>query len=157
MPPKRRLKAAGGTFNYAEGGYIPKEQDSVVKKLLDEGPSIYGSQEHNLIKRPLNTQNLIDAGAMRVTYPGDGTGSYDPNLEGYSIVSRVNDVGDPMTRDWPNRPETYSDAAADLANPDMLKQLSDAKYKQLIDSAAALGLSDKEIYLDPTTTEEYPE
>ena len=84
---------------------------------------------------------------MRITYPGDGTGSYDPNLEGYSIVSRINDVGDPMTRGWPDKPDDYGKAAEGLSNPDMVKQLSDAKYKQLIDSAAAMGLSEKDIYM----------
>ena len=146
MDAQNARRFSHSAWGYADGGNVERPYDAAIKRLLETGPSIYGSQEHNIEKRPLNVQNLIDAGAMRITYPGDGRGSYDPNLEGYSIVSRINDVGDPMTRGWPDKPDAYGDAAKSLANPDMLKQLSDAKYKQLIDSAAAAGLAPKDIY-----------
>ena len=112
-------------------------------------PTPYGDIGHDMPKKPLNVPKLISAGALRITYPGDGKGGYDPTdaVHDYSIVSKINDESDGMTRQWPNKPMSY-DYAAQSINKN-LSQLPNGKYQQIIDSARQLKLSDEDIYQQP--------
>jgi hypothetical protein len=82
--------------------------------------------------QPLNGRQLIESGAVRVVrHPDDK--SNDPNL--YSLVTHWNDSHpDSVTREWPNKPESYAAAERDLANPDS-GLLYDGKYRQILWSA----------------------
>ena len=94
--------------------------------------------------RPLNFDELMRAGAFRVTHKGmDDT--YDPDPKaGFSLVSAYNDAVGPQTRNWKNNPLAYG----------VVKELftvrpSDIgahKYMQIIQSARDLGLTDKQIF-----------
>lgn len=96
---------------------------------------------------PLNAENLIKAGAMRVTQPGNGRDggfdeSDDPEL--YSLVSHANDTHpDSYTRAWPDKPSSYESASRSLNEPGM----SAGKYRQLVWSAQQRGMPARDIYL----------
>jgi hypothetical protein len=97
---------------------------------------------------PLNAENLIKAGAMRVTQPGNGRDggfdqSDDPEL--YSLVSYANDTHpDSYSRAWPDKPSSYESASRSLNEPGALY---DGKYRQLVWSAQQRGMPARDMYL----------
>lgn len=97
---------------------------------------------------PLNLENLLRAGAVRVTHPGDGKGGYEQSTDpdAYSIVSHYNDQhSNGMTQQWPDKPESYSAAADAINKPG---PLYDGKYQQILWSAQQKGLPESEIFLN---------
>jgi len=97
---------------------------------------------------PLNFENLIKSGAMRVTQPGNGRdggfdASDDPDL--WSLVSHANDTAqDSPTRAWPDKPSSYESASRSLNEPG---PLYDGKYRQLVWSAQQRGMPARDMYL----------
>lgn len=113
----------------------------------------YNEVAYALERRPLNVKKLIEAGAIRVTQPGDGKGGYeqpdDPSK--FSLVTLINDLTNPATSSWPNRPESI-EAAQQMINaavdPKIGHLVYDGKYRQILDSAKLLGLKESDIFLD---------
>lgn len=97
-------------------------------------------------RKVLNVKKLVDGGALRITYPGDGKGGFrrDEDPEAFSVVSLVNDMAsDTTTRSWPDKAKSIA-AAQKIINgkePDGTLWLSDGKYRQIVESAKALGLT----------------
>ena len=95
--------------------------------------------------QPLNFDELLKAGALRVTHRGLDKG-YDPDPKsGFSLVSAYNDAVGDQTRGWKDNPQAY-DVVRDLmtARP---SDMGAHKYLQIIQSAKDLGLDDKSIYM----------
>ena len=106
----------------------------------DMPETAYSDLRHTMTDRPLNVRRLIDAGAMRITDPAG-----DPSGEGFSVVSRWNDVfPESATPRWANRPDAYTSAIEALSQPN---SLYDGKYRQIMQSARELGLSPDEVFL----------
>ncbi|NBQ52347.1 MAG: hypothetical protein EBU49_02030, partial [Proteobacteria bacterium] len=97
---------------------------------------------------PLNAENLIKSGAMRVTQPGNGRdGGFDESddPEMWSLVSYANDTDpDSYTKAWPDKPSSYESASRSLNEPGPLYT---GKYRQLVWSAKQRGMPDRDIYL----------
>lgn len=113
----------------------------------DTPDSAYSDLSQKMQYQPMDWKRLIDAGAVRITQPGSGTGpepniTPDPNL--FSVVSLHNDQGDSYTRGWPNKPESYPLAIQQLAEPGLLY---DGKYRQILWSARQLGLRPEDVFL----------
>jgi len=92
---------------------------------------------------PLNAQQLIAGGALRVTQPGSGTGGYETtaNPNDFSLVTRYNDLApDSVTRAWPDKPASYAAAQQALADPQS-GALYDGKYRQILWSAEKAGMN----------------
>lgn len=116
--------------------------DDPWRKYLPSGlpASAFSDLAQSMNYRPLNVQRLIDAGAIRVTDP-----SGDPSGEGWSLVSRWNDVGPgSVTPRWANRPDAYSSAIDALNQPG---PLYDGKYRQILWSAREAGLKPSDVFL----------
>ena len=105
--------------------------------------------------RPLNFDTLLQKGALRVTHTGLPEGyNPDPNA-GFSLVSAYNDAAGATTRGWKDNPAMYPVVKSMLSkNPEWA---TPHKYQQIVESAKDLGLSDKEIYLDPSAIEQETE
>jgi hypothetical protein len=119
--------------------YIPAD-------LPDEA---FGDLSRRMQYQPLNFKKLIDAGAIRITQPGSGTGpeptvTDDPNL--WSLVSLHNDrAKNSYTPKWPTKPEAVDTALSELQkNNDFLY---DGKYRQILWSARELGLKPEDVFL----------
>jgi len=142
---------------YEEGGSVSK--DSWDNYIADDMPKeSFSDLSKNQEYLPLNVQRLLDAGAIRVTDP-----SGNPSEEGFSLVSRWNDVfPESETPKWANRPDAYSSAINALNKPG---PLYDGKYRQILWSAKQLGLSPEDVFLDKPkkyqeggeVTDEFPE
>lgn len=106
----------------------------------------FNAETFNDPRKVLNVKKLVDGGALRITYPGDGKGGFnkDENPESFSVVSLVNDMTpDTTTRGWPDKEKSIA-AAQRIINgkePDGTLWLSDGKYRQIVESAKALGLT----------------
>jgi len=112
----------------------------------DTAEKAYADLSQKMQYQPMNWQRLIDAGAIRITQPGSGTGDEpiitpDPNQ--FSIVSLYNDRGSP-TKNWPNKPESYQLAIEALGKPG---PLYDGKYRQILWSARELGLKPEDVFV----------
>ena len=94
--------------------------------------------------RPLNFDELMRAGAFRVTHRGLDNG-FDPDpTSGFSLVSAYNDAVGPQTRKWKDNPLAY-----DVVRELFTQRPSDIgahKYMQIVQSARDLGLTDKQIF-----------
>lgn len=94
--------------------------------------------------QPLNFDELMRAGAFRVTHRGLDNG-FDPDpSSGFSIVSAYNDAVGPQTRQWKDNPLAY-----DVVRELFFQRPSDIgahKYMQIVQSARDLGLTDKQIF-----------
>ena len=98
------------------------------------------------VSRPLNLRALLDAGALRVTYPGTGDGSANTNdRENFSLVSLYNDLVGRQSATWPTHPRAgeFVDRLQTVREPFLYA----GKYNQLVDSARRLGLSDDDIFM----------
>ena len=98
--------------------------------------------------RPLNLLSLLDAGAVRITQPGNGKdggfeASDDPNS--WSLVTLFNDMHPAApTKAWPDKPEAHQSAIDAINKPG---PLYDGKYRQILWSAYQKGLTDDDIFL----------
>lgn len=98
------------------------------------------------VSRPLNLRALLDAGALRVTYPGMGDGTANINdEENFSLVSLYNDLVGRQSASWPThrRAREFVDRLQNIREPFLYA----GKYNQLVDSARRLGLSDEDIFM----------
>jgi hypothetical protein len=102
----------------------------------------------NVDYMPLNFDALQKAGAFRVTHQGLDGGKFNPDpMAGFSLVSKYNDLVGDSTKQWKDNPAAY----------DVVRQLFTStpenigahKYLQIVESAKQLGLSDKDIFLQP--------
>lgn len=88
----------------------------------------------------LDLRKLMDAGVLRITYPGNGKdGGFvdDKSPNHYSLVTLANDMAPASyTKAWPNKPESFSSAQAE-GFPAMMY---DGKYHQVLWSLNQLGL-----------------
>lgn len=108
----------------------------------------YTFRDHRI---PLNLSSLIRRGAVRITYAGDGKGgvSWSNDPESFSVVTLMNDQSKASaTRTWPNKPISYA-LAQKLMNAPLRKDhlLYDGKWRQILWSADALGMTADEIFL----------
>lgn len=106
----------------------------------------FNAETFNDPRKVLNVKKLVDGGALRITYPGDGKGGFkrDESLEAFSVVSLVNDMApDTTTRAWPDKMKSIPTAQKVIngKEPDGTLWLSDGKYRQIVESAKALGLT----------------
>ena len=94
--------------------------------------------------QPLNFDELMRAGAFRVTHRGLDNG-FDPDpTSGFSLVSAYNDAVGPQTRQWKDNPLAYG-----VVRELFTQRPSDIgahKYMQIVQSARDLGLTDKQIF-----------
>lgn len=124
--------------------------DDPWRKYLPSGlpASAFSDLAQSMNYRPLNVQRLIDAGAIRITQPGSGTGpqpleTNDPNQ--WSLVTAYNDrPSDSYTRNWATRPESYASAIEAVNQPGLLY---DGKYRQILWSAREAGLKPSDVFL----------
>jgi hypothetical protein len=122
---------------YAEGGRVNSDWSQYLPEDMPESAYI---DHRNTMTRPLNVRRLIDAGAIRITDPAG-----DPSGEGFSVVSRWNDVSpESVTPRWADRPSALPSAINALSSPG---SLVDGKYRQILQSARELGLSPDEVFL----------
>jgi hypothetical protein len=122
---------------YAEGGRVNSDWSQYLPEDMPESAYI---DHRNTMTRPLNVRRLIDVGAIRITDPAG-----DPSGEGFSVVSRWNDVSpESATPRWADRPSARSSAINALSQPG---SLFDGKYRQILQSARELGLSLDEVFL----------
>ena len=98
--------------------------------------------------RPLNYDKLASSGAVRVTMQGDQQGNYNPDPKaGFSIVSGWNEGYGKTPLNWPTHPEKeVHDTVRDMfaKNPELIAPY---KYRQILESAKKLGISDNDIYV----------
>ena len=95
--------------------------------------------------RPLNFENLLKAGAFRVTHRGVDDG-YDPDPDsGFSVVSAYNDAVGEGTRKWKDNPKAL-DVVRDMFTT-RPTDIGAHKYLQIIESAKDLGLKDRDIFM----------
>jgi soluble lytic murein transglycosylase-like protein len=127
----------GRAMGYAEGGRVNSDWS---RYLPEDMPESAYSDRQNTMTRPLNVRRLIDVGAIRITDPAG-----DPSGEGFSVVSRWNDVSpESVTPRWADRPSALPSAINALSSPG---SLVDGKYRQILQSARELGLSPDEVFL----------
>jgi hypothetical protein len=94
--------------------------------------------------KPLNFDELLKAGAFRVTHQGLDEG-YNPDPKaGFSLVSAYNDAFGAGTRGWKDNP---------LALPVVRELMTERpydigvhKYMQIVQSARDMGLTDNQIF-----------
>lgn len=102
--------------------------------------------------RPLNFEKLLAAKAVRVTNQGfeDERFNEDPTV-GFSLVSGYNDaIGRGSgTAKWPDNPRFYG-VVKDLFST-RPQDIGAHKYKQIVESAKDMGLTDEDIYLAPSS------
>ncbi len=107
-----------------------------------------GRLTHNQTYAPFDTQKLIDAGVLRVTYPGNGRdGGYDnvPEKDRWSLVSLANDAyPDSYTQNWPDKPQSVPDVLS-LPFKDLMY---DGKYNQVLWSLNKLGYKPEQFFAD---------
>jgi hypothetical protein len=107
-------------------------------KLTSDNPNL------KIDYQPLNFDELLKAGAFRVTHRGLDDG-YDPDPSaGFSLVSAYNDAVGPGTRGWKDNP-----LALPVVRNLMTERPEDIgahKYQQIIQSARDMGLTDKQIF-----------
>jgi hypothetical protein len=114
----------------------------------DLKPEAFSDMDRTMKMQPLNYQKLLDAGAIRITQPGSGTGpepiiNNDPSQ--WSLVSRHNDLQpNSYTTGWPDKPEAYKNAFEALNDPNALYN---GKYRQILWSAKQAGLHPDEIFM----------
>lgn len=106
-------------------------------------------------RRPLNLRNLIQSGALRITYAGNGKGGFtntqDP--ESFSIITKMNEESGPrnLFAKFPDKPQSYPVAERmfnqSAPNLGRYRLLDDGKYRQIVESARMLGMSDEQIFL----------
>jgi len=112
--------------------------------------------EFKVKRRPLNLRNLIGSRAVRITYPGDGSGDFvkDEDPSHFSIVTYMNEHGKDgsVFKKWPNKPNSVAlaESIINQSKPNLGEQglLGDEKYLQILESAKKLGLDEKQIFLD---------
>ena len=123
------------------------------QKLLNKGGVVFDENKYNQYVaganldvdfRPLNFDRLIERGAARITMRGNDAGeaSSDPK-EGFSIVSAWNDSRG--TSRWKTNPEAQ--AVGKKIFEQSPQSLGAYKYKQIVESARDMGISDDEIFL----------
>lgn len=123
------------------------------QKLLNKGGVVFDENKYNQYVaganldvdfRPLNFDRLVERGAARITMRGNDTGeaSSDPK-EGFSIVSAWNDSKG--TSRWKTNPEAQ--AVGKKIFEQSPQSLGAYKYKQIVESARDMGISDDEIFL----------
>jgi hypothetical protein len=97
--------------------------------------------------QPLNFDELLKAGAFRVTHQGLDDG-YNPDpMAGFSLVSGYNDAVGEGTRKWKDNP-----FALPIVRELMTQRPHDIgahKYMQIIESARDMGLTDSQIFGKP--------
>jgi hypothetical protein len=94
--------------------------------------------------KPLNFDELIKAGAFRVTHQGLDKG-YNPDpTAGFSLVSAYNDAVGDQTRGWKDNPAAYGVVRGLFT--ERPSDIGAHKYMQIIQSARDLGLTDKQIF-----------
>jgi len=104
----------------------------------------YNATSHNVRQKKLNTPALIKSGAVRITVVGPGAsksgrpGKTSDPAGKFSVVTPKN----PQARGWKNKPNSYKTAERLFDKG----WLDDGKYRQIVDSARKLGLSDKRIF-----------
>jgi len=135
--PAEARERIGRVMGYAGGGRVNSDWSQYLPEDMPESAYI---DHRNTMTRPLNVRRLIDAGAIRITDPAG-----DPSGEGFSVVSRWNDVSpESATPRWADRPGARSSAINALSQPG---SLFDGKYRQILQSARELGLSPDEVFL----------
>lgn len=96
--------------------------------------------------KPLNFDNLIEKGAMRVTNQGLPDGGFNPDPKaGFSLVSAYNDLAGENSKNWVNNPDAYKIVKNMLM--ERPEDIGGYKYMQIVQSAKDLGLSDNDIFL----------
>ncbi len=138
MMAKRKMMRAIESNNESD--------DLSLEQRLIGREEYFNAETFNDKRKILDVKKLVDGGALRITYPGDGKGGFnkDENPESFSVVSLVNDMAsDTTTRGWPDKEKSIA-AAQKIINgkePDGTLWLSDGKYRQIVESAKALGMT----------------
>jgi hypothetical protein len=117
-----------------------------IKK--SDGGFLAGEKSDPVEYRPLNFDNLIKAGAVRVTNRGNQDGTADSDSKsGFSLVSGWNDAqgGNNGTKAWPNNEGAYSVVREMFAKRPT--DIADYKYRQILWSAQQAGLKPEDIFL----------
>ena len=97
--------------------------------------------------KPLNFDELMKAGAFRVTHQGLDDGKYNPDPKaGFSLVSGYNDALG-KTPLWKDNPVAYSTVKNMFAKTP--ENIGAHKYLQIVESAKDLGLKPEQIYAQP--------
>jgi len=141
-PNALRRYADDMTFNTSIGSRAPFSDD-YSRYQFANNPELDFPE---YVSRPLNLRNLLNAGALRVTYPGTGKG--DANIadeDNFSLVSLYNDLVGRQTATWPShrRAGEFIDVLQRSQGPFLYA----GKYNQLVDSARRLGLADEDIFM----------
>lgn len=123
-----------------------RSEDLSLEQRLLGREEYFNAETFDDPRKPLNVKRLVDGGALRITYPGDGKGGFnrDESPDAFSVVSLVNDMAsDTTTRGWPDKAKSIASAQKIIngKEPDGTLWLSDGKYRQIVESAKALGLT----------------
>lgn len=157
MLPKPQEEDDEDELEMSEGGLVESsknDEDPWEKYLSKDVPETAYSDLTIGSYKPINFKKLIEAGVVRITQPGSGTGP-DPIInddpKDWSLVTKYNDeYKDSYTQKWPTKPEAYEDAIASLNAPG---SLYDGKYNQIIWSARKAGLKPEDVFLEKSTGE----
>jgi len=118
-------------------GLLDNEWEKYLPSNLPEESFFDQSRKINYL--PLNFEKLLSSGAIRVTEPAGKTG------DGFSLVSKWNDLSGDSSKAWKDKPDAYSTAIKSLS--DNVGHLYDGKYRQILWSARQLGLSPQEVFM----------
>lgn len=117
--------------------YIPASE----KQKMDQ-------ETHDIDYAPFSMKKLIDAGVVRVTYPGNGKdGGYVKNEdpEAWSIVTLANDLTKgSYTKKWPDKPKSIKS----VVSMPFDELMYDGKYNQILWSIKKLGLNKEDLLED---------
>ena len=117
--------------------------DETIRKMAD-ALMLAGGGGPPIVKQPLAFQKLLDSGALRVTHQGIDANSFNPDPSaGFSLVSGWNEQNGKLP--WPDNPGAYPVANNIFASRP--QDIADYKYRQIVQSAQRLGLSDADIFL----------
>ena len=137
------------TQNYVR--VVGRAEGGGVHDVSQLPESAFSDSSKKMDYMPLNIGNLLNAGAIRITQPGSGTGpepTINDDPDQWSLVTKYNDENrDNYTKQWPDKPSSYQ-SAADVLN---IKDgpLYDGKYRQILWSANQLGMKPEDIFLPP--------
>ena len=110
-------------------------------KLTSDNPDLTADY------KALNFDNLMKAGAFRVTHQGMDGGKYNPDPKaGFSLVSGYNDALG-KTPAWKDNPTAYPVVQNMFQNAP--QNIGAHKYLQIIESAKDLGMTPEQIYAQP--------
>ena len=95
--------------------------------------------------QPLNFDELLKQGAVRVTHQGLGLNKYNPDPKaGFSLVSGWNDSGN-ITPTWKDNPSAYDVVKKMFAETP--QNIGAHKYLQIVESAKDMGIPLEKIFI----------